>query len=104
MMSRKQLVSAVELFDANAGEHTTVDLTSVKFVETLDPLRCPLCGEANSCLNQGAADVARSCWCNDPAIQFPESLLSQIPQEKRRKACVCRRCAEKHQQASQGSF
>ncbi len=97
MMTRKQLVSAVELFDSDAGEQTTVDLTSVKFAETIDTLVCPLCGQANSCLNQGSADIGRSCWCNDPEIHFPESLLSQIPPEKRRKACVCLRCAEKHQ-------
>ncbi len=65
----------------------------------IDPLVCPLCQQPNHCLNLGAADVDRSCWCNDPAISFPESLLSQIPPEQRRKACVCRDCALRHQQA-----
>lgn len=75
-------------------QHDTASLPE----SNLDPLVCPLCGQANSCLNQGSADIGRSCWCNDPDIYFPESLLSQIPPEKRRKACVCQRCAEKHQQ------
>lgn len=57
-----------------------------------DPFVCPLCGEGNSCLNLGEQDVSRSCWCNDPNIAFPEGLLSQIPQELRRKACVCKSC------------
>ena len=63
----------------------------------IDPLSCPLCGQPNLCLNLGVEDVTKSCWCNDPSITFPEELLSQIPAEKRRKACVCKRCALKFQ-------
>lgn len=58
----------------------------------VDPLVCPLCGNSNLCINLGAEDVARTCWCNDPALTFPEALLAQIPPEKRRQACVCRDC------------
>ncbi|EGR4411247.1 hypothetical protein DDN06_17615 [Vibrio cholerae] len=58
-----------------------------------DPLSCPLCGETNSCVNQGDKDVAKLCWCNDPTITFPEELLSQIPSNRRGKACVCKSCA-----------
>ncbi|GAA0700669.1 hypothetical protein GCM10009104_32130 [Marinobacterium maritimum] len=59
----------------------------------IDPLMCPLCNQANSCVNLSTKDVENTCWCNDPAIAFPEALLSQIPDELRRKACVCRSCA-----------
>ncbi|MCE2570366.1 cysteine-rich CWC family protein [Motilimonas eburnea] len=64
-----------------------------------DPLVCPLCGQANACVNLAEKDVAKSCWCNDPNIRFPQELLGQIPAEKRRKACVCRACALAFQQA-----
>ncbi|MDW6017258.1 cysteine-rich CWC family protein [Vibrio plantisponsor] len=57
-----------------------------------DPLVCPLCGKPNACINLGALDIKKSCWCNDPTITFPEELLSQIPPEMRRKACVCKTC------------
>lgn len=57
-----------------------------------DPLVCPLCGKANGCLNLGAQDVNRTCWCNDPAIKFPEALLASIPAQLRGKACICKSC------------
>ncbi len=57
-----------------------------------DPLVCPLCGQANGCLNLGAQDVNRTCWCNDPAIVFPEALLASIPAQLRGKACICKSC------------
>ena len=58
-----------------------------------DPLVCPLCGQANGCLNLGAQDVNRACWCNDPAIAFPQALLAQVPAQLRGKACICKSCA-----------
>ncbi len=61
--------------------------------QNIDPLVCPLCRQENSCVNLSSQDVEKTCWCNDPAIAFPEALLSQIPDELRRKACVCRSCA-----------
>ncbi|WP_010324746.1 cysteine-rich CWC family protein [Marinobacterium stanieri] len=64
----------------------------------VDPLKCPLCGQGNACLNLGAEDVSRTCWCNDPDIRFPAELLAQIPPEQRRKACICRACALAYQQ------
>lgn len=94
------VVSAVETFDPSV----TSDQVPLSGPATPDPLICPLCGQANACLNLGAADVDRSCWCNDPAISFPESLLSRIPPEKRRKACVCRQCADAHQRQSKGEL
>ncbi|MGL5336954.1 MAG: cysteine-rich CWC family protein [Enterovibrio sp.] len=63
----------------------------------LDPSSCPLCGKANSCANFGDKNTAKSCWCNDPAITFPKELLSQIPANRRGKACICKSCALKFQ-------
>lgn len=60
--------------------------------QNVDPLVCPLCGKANACVNLADKDVSRSCWCNDPAITFPAELLSRIPPDMRRKACVCKAC------------
>ena len=57
-----------------------------------DPLVCPLCGQANGCLNLGVQDVNRTCWCNDPAIKFPQALLASIPAQLRGKACICKSC------------
>ncbi|WP_255483006.1 cysteine-rich CWC family protein [Marinobacterium marinum] len=51
-----------------------------------------MCRQENACVNLSSQDVEKTCWCNDPSIQFPEELLSQIPDELRRKACVCRSC------------
>ncbi|MDC0610392.1 cysteine-rich CWC family protein [Vibrio sp.] len=65
-----------------------------------DPLICPICGKANHCVNLGAADVEKTCWCNDPNITFPEALLSKIPPDKRHKACVCKACALEYQKSN----
>jgi hypothetical protein len=32
-----------------------------------------------------------ACWCTE--AEFSEGLLSRVPQEQRRLACVCARCA-----------
>lgn len=59
----------------------------------IDPLLCPLCHQKNHCVNIGVEDTQRTCWCNDPDIQFPQALLDQVPSDKKRKACICRNCA-----------
>lgn len=58
-----------------------------------DPSRCPLCGQANHCLNLGAQDSARRCWCYDPALRFPPALLARVAPPLRGKACICQACA-----------
>ncbi|MFO6423443.1 cysteine-rich CWC family protein [Motilimonas sp. KMU-193] len=65
-----------------------------------DPLLCPLCGQTNRCVNLAEIDVAKSCWCNDPTIRFPQELLAQIPADKRRQACVCRACVLAYHKAN----
>jgi hypothetical protein len=55
---------------------------------TVDPARCPLCGEDNAC---GVARGAGTCWCF--ATTIPEDVLARIPPELRNVGCVCERCA-----------
>ncbi|WP_417594717.1 cysteine-rich CWC family protein [Oceanospirillum sp.] len=59
----------------------------------IDPARCPLCHRLNNCAHHNAQDSRQGCWCYDPGISFPESLLTRISPEQRSKACVCRDCA-----------
>ncbi len=65
------------------------------FVMTADKSKslCPICGKPNGChMAQGAP--ADTCWCMETPI--PETLLSEIPEAHRGKACVCRTCVETH--------
>ncbi len=68
-------------------------------METVDPTRCPLCGEANDC---GAERGAASCWCAD--VTFSQEILDRVPTDLRDTACICQRCAIRlsHDEASQG--
>ncbi len=61
----------------------------------VDPLVCPICGNPNACVNLSTKDKNKSCWCNDPSIQFPDELLAMVPLEARRKACICKSCVMK---------
>lgn len=66
----------------------------------VDPLLCPLCQEQNHCLNLGAGDTEKTCWCHNPDIQFPTELLDQVSVDKKGKACVCQKCAEAFSQTA----
>lgn len=61
---------------------------------SVDPLLCPLCQQQNLCANLGMAEGKKTCWCNDPNIQFPTALLEKIPSDKKGKACICQKCAQ----------
>lgn len=63
----------------------------------IDKKICPLCGKPNNCQH----DSGKGCWCDNE--HFPEELLSRIPKEKRRKACVCKDCLDKFRQEKQNS-
>lgn len=67
--------------------------------EKVNPLICPLCGSGNSCENLSAKDESKSCWCNDLTIKFSSELLSMVPSELKRKACICKACAINHQES-----
>ncbi|HEY5950472.1 MAG TPA: cysteine-rich CWC family protein [Kofleriaceae bacterium] len=62
----------------------------------MDPIRCPLCGDANEC--QLAAGRS-TCWCfYTPA---PAHVLARVPAEAQGIACVCRRCFKPAARAAQ---
>ncbi|HWI82904.1 cysteine-rich CWC family protein [Ramlibacter sp.] len=63
---------------------------------SLDPARCPICGQANRC----AMEVERetgvqqgACWCT--GVDFGADLLAQVPPAAQRQACICAACAAK---------
>ena len=55
---------------------------------TLDPRRCPLCGEGNAC---GMAAGQGDCWCK--TLKIPPEVLERVPAAARDAACVCESCA-----------
>jgi hypothetical protein len=60
----------------------------------IDPSKCPLCGEDNSCKNIcGDTDKNKNCWCKSE--KFPKQLLDAVPVEAKNKACICQRCLDK---------
>ena len=55
---------------------------------SVDPKRCPLCGDENQC---GMAKAAAKCWCFTAII--PEAVLGQVPEQVRDRVCICEKCA-----------
>ena len=95
------------------SEHVSEVATTV---DAVDPGRCPLCGQPNSCGNIEAAAISRieggtkheekacsgdsHCWCQDAEIRFPAELCAQVAAPLQRQACICRRCAEGFQRSA----
>ncbi len=50
---------------------------------------CPLCGEHNNCQHGEGA-----CWCEN--IKVPKHVLDLVPEDKKRKACICKSCIDKY--------
>lgn len=59
---------------------------------------CPLCNEPNNCGNLSSNNEA--CWCMDKNVMFPESLLRQVVDSAKNKACICQACTYKHKDNS----
>jgi len=62
----------------------------------IDPTRCPLCGQPNTCANEVARETGVAqppCWCTQ--VDFSAEVLSRVPAHAQRKACICRACAAK---------
>ncbi|MBM7060371.1 cysteine-rich CWC family protein [Pseudomonas sp. UL073] len=59
---------------------------------TVDPSRCPLCGQSNTCTQSDPARAGEDCWCFTAKID--PAALQRIPPELRRRACLCPRCAQ----------
>lgn len=60
---------------------------------TVDPTRCPLCGERNLCVLASGAEPGTPCWCG--TVSIPAATLALVPEQAKNVACICRACAEK---------
>ena len=61
----------------------------------IDPNRCPICNESNSCAMEKAKATgtkAERCWCMDAV--FSPSVMDKVPEAAKGKACICAKCAE----------
>ena len=58
----------------------------------VDPKLCPLCGKPNKC-ERVVCEAAENCWC--AKVIFSQELLDRVPEEAKRKACICRECVER---------
>lgn len=64
-------------------------------VDAIDPSLCPLCGRANRCAMEVERETGLKqppCWCT--RVDFSEDLLSRVPAQARRQACICAACAQ----------
>ena len=61
---------------------------------SIDPCRCPLCGQPNHCAMEqpGAVGMQEPCWCT--RAQFSVQLLQQVPEPLKGKACICQACVQ----------
>jgi hypothetical protein len=64
--------------------------------EYISPENCPLCNKVNQCSNLSNSN--KPCWCTNEGITFPVSLLNQVLELAKNKACICKSCALKHKQ------
>ncbi len=55
-------------------------------MEVINEKICPLCLKGNKCM----AHSKEPCWCKN--IVIPNELLEIVPEEKKRKACICLNC------------
>lgn len=51
--------------------------------------KCPICGKNNGCAMVAGTDPY-ACWCMTTSV--PKGLLNQIPEEFKKKSCVCKAC------------
>ena len=58
----------------------------------ISPQKCPLCGGANGCPLASGNVYRGCCWCE--SVDFPDPLLSRVPEAARRIACICRSCID----------
>jgi hypothetical protein len=60
--------------------------------DTLDPSRCPLCGQRNHCRQASPDTSDAACWCF--AARIDPQALRRVPPEQLDRACLCPRCAQ----------
>jgi hypothetical protein len=52
--------------------------------------KCPLCGKANGCM--AGTGKEKDCWCH--SLKVPQELVDKVPEDQKRKACICKSCVE----------
>jgi hypothetical protein len=60
----------------------------------LDAMLCPLCGQPNRCAMEVERETGTRqppCWCTQ--VDFSADLLAAVPDDARRRACICEACA-----------
>lgn len=60
---------------------------------SIDPTRCPLCGDDNRCameVEKATGEPQPPCWC--VTATFTPDLLARLPAEAQGQACICARC------------
>ncbi len=70
---------------------------------SVDPTRCPLCGQDNRCameVERATGQAQPPCWCL--GARFTPELLERIPAASRGRACLCARCAAAQPLAAHG--
>lgn len=55
---------------------------------------CPLCGEENNCMARKVEQG--NCWCDQE--RFPQGIFELVPEESRRKHCICKKCLDKYKE------
>ncbi|KAB2332094.1 cysteine-rich CWC family protein [Cytobacillus depressus] len=60
---------------------------------------CPICGEENKCMTNGSEQG--QCWCNEE--KFPVGIFDLVPEESRRKHCICKNCLNKYKEEQNNS-
>ena len=60
-------------------------------MDALPNRECPLCGGPNACAPAQTGTLATPCWCRDVVI--PPETLARVPEDQRRRACLCAACA-----------
>jgi hypothetical protein len=53
---------------------------------------CPLCGKPNECAAVASGSFDAECWCK--SVTFSADLLASVPENDKRMACICPRCAQ----------
>ena len=56
--------------------------------EPVNDAICPFCLELNQCQAHETGD----CWCDQVVI--PGQLLDLVPEQLKRRVCICRRCLQ----------
>jgi hypothetical protein len=67
-------------------------MTTSELLPPLQAFNCPICGNANACAAAQTGGDQQPCWCATTTISA--EVLGRIPDDKKRKACICQACAE----------